>query len=56
MSDDYLWDKSGKDEQVESLERSLGGLKYDRDAPPLEKAARTRSRLSEIALSPMPTR
>ena len=33
MSDDYLWDKSGKDPDVEALERSLDGLKYDRPAP-----------------------
>ena len=33
MSDDYLWDKTGRDEEVEGLEQSLSGLKYDRAAP-----------------------
>ncbi len=38
MSDpDYLWDKKGSDPEVESLEQSLSGLKYDRPAPNLEQ-------------------
>ncbi len=40
---DYLWDKEGSDREVEALEQSLGGLKYDRKAPKLdEKPARSR--------------
>ncbi len=36
MSDpDYLWNKEGNDPEVESLEQSLSGLKYDRPAPSL---------------------
>ena len=39
MSDpDYLWNKEGSDPEVESLEKSLSGLKYDRPAPNLEPA------------------
>ncbi len=30
---DYLWDKSGKDPDVEPLEKSLGAFKYDRPPP-----------------------
>lgn len=38
MSDpDYLWNKEGSDPEVESLEKSLGGLKYDRAAPKLDQ-------------------
>jgi pilus assembly protein CpaB len=32
---DYLWDKSGSDEDVEAFELSLSGLAYDRAAPEL---------------------
>ncbi len=40
---DYLWDKEGSDPEVEALEQSLGGLKYDRAAPKTEsKPTRTR--------------
>ncbi len=41
MSDDkdYLWDGTGSDEDVERLEASLGGLRYDRTAPVATKAA-----------------
>lgn len=37
---DYLWDKSGSDEEVEGLERLLGGMKYagEFDEPELESA------------------
>ncbi len=34
---DYLWDKSGRDADVEAFERSLSGLAYDRPAPELPK-------------------
>ena len=38
MSDpDYLWNKEGSDPEVEALEQSLAGLKYDRKAPDLEQ-------------------
>ncbi len=35
--EDYLWDKSGSDPELEALERSLCGLAYDRQAPVLVK-------------------
>ncbi len=34
---DYLWDKSGRDADVEAFERSVSGLAYDRPAPALPK-------------------
>jgi pilus assembly protein CpaB len=40
MSDDYLWDKTGSDADVEKLEAQLGGLAYDRPAPALPAAER----------------
>jgi pilus assembly protein CpaB len=42
MSDDYLWDKKGKDPAVEALERSLEGLEFKAGPPevPLAKAPR----------------
>jgi pilus assembly protein CpaB len=43
---DYLWDKKGSDPEVESLEQSLSGLKYDRAAPDLEQKP-TRARRDE---------
>ena len=47
MSDpDYLWNKEGSDPEVESLEKSLSGLKYDRPAPNLEQKP-TRARREE---------
>jgi len=34
MSDDYLWDGSGRpDPDIEKLEHVLGSLRYDRPAP-----------------------
>src|SRR5438445_499935 len=33
--DDYLWEKSGRDPQIESIEASLSGLAYDGDPPVL---------------------
>ncbi len=41
MSDDYLWEKSGPpDPEVEALERALGGLRYDGEAPALPRRRR----------------
>ena len=37
---DYLFDKEGEDDDVEKLERSLGGLKYSGAPPELPKAQR----------------
>ena len=52
MSDpDYLWNKEGSDPQVESLEKSLSGLKYDRAAPNLEQKP-TRARREERQPAP----
>jgi pilus assembly protein CpaB len=53
MSDDYLWNKEGKDEDVEALEKSLSGLKYDREAPKLDQAP-PRARREERAPQPRP--
>jgi pilus assembly protein CpaB len=53
MSDDYLWNKEGKDADVEALEQSLGGLKYDRGAPKLEQVP-SRARREERAPAPRP--
>jgi pilus assembly protein CpaB len=37
---DYLWDKSGRDEQVEQLEATLGALRFDAPPPDLERDRR----------------
>ncbi len=44
MSDDYLWDRSGKpDPEVERLERVLGRLRGERQAPDFSRVATTLS-------------
>lgn len=40
---DYLWDKSGRDAEVEALEASLSGLAYDGDPPVLPAPRRAPS-------------
>lgn len=35
MKNDYLWDKSGDDAEIEGLENLLSGLKYQPTAPPV---------------------
>lgn len=35
MNNDYLWDKTGDDEEVKGLETLLSGLKYQPTAPPM---------------------
>lgn len=50
MSDEYLWDKSGSDEEVERLERALAPLALRSDsAPALPKPRRMRLVLSFAA-------
>ena len=50
MSDDYLWDGSGKpDPEIERLERVLSPLRSDRPAPALPAAARRRVRGGRLA-------
>ena len=44
MSDDYLWDRSGKpDPVVQRLERTLGGLRHNRPAGEFPEAPRRRA-------------
>ncbi len=49
MSDDYLWDKSGDDPEVERLEQLLGG--YAHDAPMREPPPRRRRRATVLVVS-----
>ncbi|MEP6924023.1 MAG: hypothetical protein ABI954_06140 [Pyrinomonadaceae bacterium] len=35
MKEDYLWDKTGTDPEIESLENALGKFCYQKTAPPL---------------------
>lgn len=39
MKNDYLWDKTGSDAEIEGLEGLLVGYKYQADAPPAVRAA-----------------
>ena len=39
MNNDYLWDKTGEDAEIESLENLLGGLRFQPTAPPALPAA-----------------
>ena len=55
MSDDYLWNKEGKDPDVEALEQSLSGLKYDRAVPKLQQVP-SRARREERLPEPRPAR
>src|SRR5256714_954135 len=48
MSDDYLWEKRGRDSEVEKLEKSLGGLKYHGAPPELPQAKAQRSSPSPV--------
>ncbi|MHB8877947.1 MAG: Flp pilus assembly protein CpaB [Myxococcaceae bacterium] len=52
MSDDYLWDRAGSDPAVEKLEQTLGGLAFDRAAPPLPSPAAAPSPLPRRAYAP----
>ncbi len=55
MSDpDYLWNKEGSDPEVEALEQSLSGLKYDRKAPKLEQKP-SRAHREERPPGPLPS-
>ena len=40
MNDEYLWQKTGKDPEIESLENSLAVFRYRQDAPPIFSAER----------------
>ena len=34
MNNDYLWDRTGSDADIERLESLLGGMKFQPDGPP----------------------